>query len=219
LLRALLASRGTIQTPLGRGWRRELEVIRATRELAPLLLNDAAALHIQTCVRAVRGLGGEMAEAGVLMGGSARLICEAKGEAVLHLFDAFDTLQSPAHGQADAAEAELRSHFGAVHGRRKAVESLLSPYPGVQLHAGVFPATTAGLEATRFSLVHLDMDLASSTRAGLEFFQPRMVPSGIMLGDDYDLAAVRDAFADHFAGLADTVIPLPWGQVMVVRQG
>ena len=41
-----------------------------------------------------------MAEAGVLAGGSARLICEGKGEAALHLFDVFETLQGadPAEG-------------------------------------------------------------------------------------------------------------------------
>lgn len=173
-----------------------------------------AALQIQICVRAARRLGGAMAEAGVLAGGSARLICEAKGETPLHLFDVFETLQS-----AGSDAPHLRRHFGQIYGVRADVERLLAPYPNVHLHAGFFPATTAGLEAERFSFVHLDMDLEPSTRAGLEFFHPRLVPGGILLGDDYNLPDVRRVFADHFAGRPDTMIVLPWGQVVVVKQG
>ena len=213
LLREVLALRGAIVASLGADWRRELEPIRETRKRTALLLTDAAALQIQLCVRAARRLDGVMAEAGVLAGGSARLICEAKGEVPLHLFDVFETLQSPG---GDAPE--LRRHFGAVHGVRAQVERLLNPYPEVHLHQGVFPATTEGLEGARFSFVHLDLDLGPSTRAGLEFFHPRLVPGGMLIGDDHQLPAVRGVFEVYFAARPDTLIALPWGQVLVVKQ-
>lgn len=216
LLRALLARRGSIQTPLGGDWRRALTVLRETRRTTPLLINDAAALQIQICVRAVRHLDGAMAEAGVLMGGSARLICEAKGDAPLHLFDVFDTLQSP--GDVTIEAARVRDHFGAVHGRQVEVERLLAPYRGVQFHPGIFPASAKGLEAMRFSFAHLDLDLPDGTRDALAFFHPRLVAGGILIGDDHDDPQVRVVFADYFAGRPDTVIDLPWGQVMVVKQ-
>ena len=73
--------------------------------------------------------------------------------------------------------------------------------------------------ALGFSFVHLDMDLAPSTRAGLEFFLPRLVRGGILIGDDYADAAVRDTFAAYFRGRPETLIELPWNQVMVVKQG
>jgi O-methyltransferase len=212
-LRAVLARRGSIVTSLGADWRRELRPIRETRKRTALLLSDAAALQIQLCVRAARRLDGAMAEAGVLAGGSARLICEAKGAAPLHLFDVFESLQAPGTDAPD-----LRDHFGGVHGVRAEVERLLGPYPEVHLHAGVFPATTAGLEGLRFAFVHLDMDLEASTRAGLEFFHPRLTPGGILLGDDYNDPVVRGVFEDYFAGRPDTLIAMPWGQVLVVRQ-
>jgi O-methyltransferase len=214
LIRTLLARRGRIVTALGAGWRDELRPIRETRERTDLLLSDAAALQIQICVRAARRFDGAMAEAGVLAGGSARLICEAKGETTLHLFDVFETLQA-----AGSDAPNLRRHFGRIHGVRAEVERLLAPYPNVALHAGVFPDTTADLETERFSFVHLDMDLEPSTRAGLEFFHPRMVPGGILLGDDYHLPDVRRVFENYFSGRPDTVIVLPWGQVVVVKQG
>ncbi len=215
LLRALLARRGAILAPLGAAWQPGLRTIRATRRLVPLLMSDAAALQIQICVAAMRSRDGAMAEAGVLMGGSARLICDAKGDRPLHLFDVFETLQ-PARAGYSAAEAEIRSHFGAIHGTRASVERLLAPYPNVHLHPGLFPQSAAGLAPNSFSFVHVDLDLPETMRAALAFFRPRMVPGGILIGDDCNDPAVRAVFTRFFAGRDDTLIDLPWGQLMVI---
>ena len=220
MLRTLLTWRGSIAAPVGRGWEGELASLRQTRRMVPLLMTDAAALQIQICVRAARQLDGAMAEAGVLMGGSARLICEGKGDKPLHLFDVFETLQSPISPAASALEQSLRDHFKDVHGPIDAARRLLAPYAGVHFHPGIFPGSVpAEVSDTRFSFVHLDLDLAQSTRAGLEFFHPRLVEGGIIVGDDYADAAVRDTFAEYFRSLPETLIELPWGQVMVVKQG
>jgi hypothetical protein len=204
-------------SPLGPEGRADLAAIRVTRARVPLLMNDAAALQIMLCVRAARRLGGAMAEAGVLMGGSARLICEAKGDVPLHLFDVFETLQS-----ADAvlpgadADAVLR-HFGDVHGDGTKVAALLAPYPGVRLHPGVFPESAAAVAGTHFCFVHLDLDLPRSTNEALAFFHPRLLPGGILIGDDYEDPDVRNIFRTFFANRDDTVIEFPWGQVMIVK--
>lgn len=217
LLRRFLASRGSIQTPVAAEWRSSLTAIGETRRRTALLMNDAAALQIQICVAAARRLPGVMAEAGVLMGGSARLICEAKGQTPLHLFDVFETLQDD--GAVNDEAAAVRAHFGTVHGQRIQVERLLAGYPAVMLHPGLFPRSAAGLEALCFSFVHLDLDLPKGTREGLAFFHPRLSPGGMLIGDDYDDPGVRGVFADYFADRPDTVIALPWGQVLVVKQG
>jgi O-methyltransferase len=221
LLRALLARRGAAVVHMAdAAGRRDLALIRETHALAPLLVQDASALQILACVRACRGLGGAMAEAGVFAGASARLICEAKGDGMpLHLFDVFETLQAPPGAGDSGRAAELRRHFGAVHGRRAEVGRLLAPYAGVQVHAGVFPDTARGLEGERFSFVHLDLDLAPSTRDALEFFHPRLLPGGIIVADDYNDPGVRATFDAYFAGRTDTVVALPWGQGMVVKHG
>lgn len=219
LLRALLGRRGAAVVHMGdEAGRRDLALVRETHGLAPLLVQDASALQILACARACRGLGGAMAEAGVFAGASARLICEAKGDAPLHLFDVFETLQAP---QAATAESEhaaaVRRHFRTAHGTRAAVERLLAPYPGVQVHAGVFPDTAKGLEDERFSFVHLDLDLAPSTRDALEFFHPRLLPGGIIVADDFNDPGVRGTFDAYFAGRADTIVALPWGQGIAVK--
>lgn len=218
-LRTLVASRGAIMAPLGAGWEAELPLIRATRRLVPMLLSDAAALQILIAVRAARRLDGAMAEAGVFHGGSARLICHAKGDTSLHLFDVFETLQAADAAMTSGDAATVRDHFRTTHGQRSAVEALLAPYPAVHVHAGVFPETADAVADERFAFVHLDLDLPGATRDALDFFHPRLVPGGILIGDDYADRKVREVFGTFFADRPDTLIELPWGQVMVVRQG
>jgi O-methyltransferase len=217
ILRGLLGRRGIAVVHMtGPRERRDMALIRETRALAPMLVQDASALQILACARAARRLGGSMAEAGVFGGATARLICEVKGDAPLHLFDVFETLQ-PADDSPTPRAAELRRHFKQTHVPRSEVERLLAPYPAVHLHPGVFPDSTKGFGDERFSFVHIDLDLEPSTRDALEFFHPRLLPGGIIGGDDYNDAGVGGAFDAYFAGRADTLIPLPWGPVIVVK--
>jgi O-methyltransferase len=219
LLRTLLAARGSLSVPLGRGWDGEFRTIRNARSDVPLLMSDARALQLLICVRATRSLDGVMAEAGVLMGGSARLICEHKGERPLHLFDVFETVQPSSQACVDPLEEQVRTHFGAMHGRLTSVKRLLGHYPDVHIHPGVFPQSVPrSLDEASFSFVHLDMDLPASTAAGIHFFFPRLVRGGVILFDDYDDPEVRRTFADAFPATAPvTAIELPWGQLMVVK--
>lgn len=180
-----------------------------------MLLTDAAAIHLLACARAARSLPGAFAEAGVFKGGSARLICEEKGDAPLHLFDVFEMLQDGSM----AGGEDVRAHFGRIHGGLSEVRQLLRAYPSVHFHAGVFPETTAGLEHLRFAFVHLDLDLPGPTLAALEYFHPRLVPGGILLADDYSDPELRACFENRFADRQDTFIELPWSQLMIVRQG
>jgi len=219
LLRALLAQRGaTVVHLLEPSARRDLAIVGETRARVELLVEDAAAFEILAYARAALRLPGAMAEAGVFAGGTARLLCEVKGARPLHLFDVFETLQGEAAAAPEGTRAaELRGHFKSWHRPRAAVERLLAPYPAVQLHAGVFPESTRGLEDERFCFVHVDLDLESGTRDALEFFLPRMPAGAILIGDDYGIPAVRRAFDAAFAGRTDTLIALPWGQAVVVR--
>jgi O-methyltransferase len=214
-LRRIAGSRGSIVAPLSPDWQRERYIIRETRSKTRLLLSDPAALHLMACARAARLLPGAFAEAGVFKGGSARLICEEKGEAPLHLFDVFEGLQ----GHPVAGGEEVQRHFGRTHGTFAEVRRLLVSYPDVHIHAGLFPETTAGLDQLRFSFVHLDLDLPGPTLAALEFFHPRLVAGGILILDDYCDRYIKPCVDAWFATRADTLIELPWSQLMVVRQG
>ncbi len=115
-------------------------------------------------------------------------------------------------------ESAVRAHFKSTHGDSAAVARPLAPYGKVHLHPGVFPQSAASFGDLRFSFVHLDMDLPASTSDGLAFFVPRLVPGGILIGDDFEDAGVQSCFATYFEQRDDLLVPLPWGQVMVVRQ-
>lgn len=213
LARRLLARRGAVLAQLPMQARDDLALVHETRGRTALLMSDAAALHLLACARAASTLEGAFAEAGVLMGGSARLIATVKGAAQLHLFDVFEALQT-----SPASAAELSAHFGAVHGTLAAVADLLTPFPGIAFHPGIFPASAASLSDLRFAFVHLDLDLADGTQAALEFFHPRLVSGGILVGDDYADANVRGVFEAFFAERPETLIALPWNQGMIVKR-
>jgi hypothetical protein len=97
------------------------------------------------------------------------------------------------------------------------VRALLSPYPQVHFHPGLFPGSAEAVTGRRFSFVHLDLDLAEGTASALEFFYPRLLPGGIVIGDDYGLTPIRETFTAFFAGRNDARAVLPWGQVVVVK--
>jgi O-methyltransferase len=215
LLRALVARRGSIVAPLSASWQRERELIADTRSKTQLLLTDAAALHLTVCARAASRLPGAFAEAGVFKGGSARLICEEKGDTPLHLFDVFESLQAPTNSD----DEEVREHFGSTCGCERDVRQLLGAYASVHIHSGIFPGTTRGLGDQRYAFVHLDLDLPGATRAALDYFHPRLVSGGIMLADDYSDVDLKACIDGWFNGKSDTLIELPWSQLMVVRQG
>jgi hypothetical protein len=218
LLRNFLARRGEIIAGLSANdGRRDLEAIRTTRARAPVLVQDSAALVIVACARAAASLGGSMAEAGVYRGGTARLICQVKGGARLHLFDVFDTLQGSVPTRTSEVEQEVRDHFGSVHGCVADVRALLAPYERVELHPGLFPDSARHLEDERFSFVHLDLDLERGTMDALEFFFPRLLLGGVLLADDFHTEPVRRAFERYFSDPLKTVIALPWGQGLVVK--
>jgi len=213
--RAFLARRGQLLVALDQQGREDLALIRETRAATHLLMQDAAALTILAWVRSAVRLEGDLAEAGVFAGGSARLICAAKGHAPLHLFDVFDTLRE--RGPLTPAEQTVNEYFKGVESSLDQVRALLSPYPEVHFHPGLLPGAANALADRHFSFVHLDLDLADGTAQTLEFFYPRLVPGGVLIGDDYNLAPVRESFARFLADQEEAYAAMPWGQVVVVK--
>ena len=185
-------------------------ISRCRRESESLLTgNEAFMLH--SLAAAQGSFGYPMAELGVYQGSSARIICEAKGESSLHLFDTFLGLPNPS---TEEGRVFTRGQFAA---NVSVVRGLLSAYRDVHFHPGLFPRSAADLGARRFSLVHLDVDLYESTLAGLEFFYPRMIPGGIIITHDYStLPGVAQAFLDFFPKKHRPIIELPTTQAMVV---
>lgn len=189
-----------------------LALIQQVKRESDLFLTADEAFLVSSLAQTQRQLTGDMAEVGVYKGGSAKLICEAKGRAPLHLFDTFDGLPKP-----DEKDARFFRQ-GMVTGRLEAVQDYLKPYENVFFYPGLFPGTSEPIRDRMFSFVHLDVDLYQGTFSGLEFFYPRMNTGGIILSHDYQYPGVRKAFLEFFQGQPEQVIELGNSQCMVVKR-
>ena len=66
-----------------------IDLINGIRKATEILTNNNEAYQIFMVVKRTAKIEGDIAEVGVYKGGTAKLICEAKGNRVLHLFDTF----------------------------------------------------------------------------------------------------------------------------------
>ncbi len=99
--------------------------------------------NLWTLACQAQALSGAYAEAGVYDGGSARILCEAKGAEHLHLFDTFAGMPE--------TDTTADPHFVAgqfADTNRQKVADYLAAFPNVHLHQGFFPASTADVPAT-----------------------------------------------------------------------
>lgn len=159
-----------------------IDLIHKIKKETELVLNDFEAYQLFVIAKAMRKINGDMAEVGVFKGGSAKLICEAKEEKVLHLFDTFEGIPKvdPIHDS-----SFYRGQFAAS---LEEVKEYLKEYKNIYFYKGIFPATAESLKDKKFSFVHLDVDTFESTLNCLEFFYQRMSLGGGILSHDYQTA-------------------------------
>jgi O-methyltransferase len=189
-----------------------LELIKEIRrEDGQLLCRPSELFTLQGLAAAQARVPGDFAEVGVYRGATAKLMCEAKGDKDIHLFDTFEGLPD-----ADGIDVRFRSKMFSV--QEEAVRRRLAKYPYVHIYRGLFPATAEPVRDTQFSFVHIDVDIYRSTKDSLEFFYPRMSPGGIIASHDYPSSAgVKKAFDDFFADKNETIVNLPMAQCIVIK--
>jgi O-methyltransferase len=184
-----------------------LDTVRQVIRESGLAMNGCEGYQLlATVAAAVDKLAGDLAEVGVNRGGSAKLICEAKGSRDLHLFDTFAGLPPP--GEHDRGTVFWEGQFAAT---QESVQRYLGRYPNVHFYKGLFPETADPIMDLKFCFVHLDVDFYEATRAGLEIFYPRMVPGGVLMSHDYNAAGVHRAIDEFFVGKPEIVIQQPAG--------
>jgi hypothetical protein len=189
---------------------RQLKKIRSETEL---LLEDIEAYHISMVVRCTQKVPGDIAEVGVYKGGSAKIICAAKGDKHLHLFDTFEGL--PKVDEVDLVWPFYEGKFASSY---EGVRDYLDGEPYVSFYKGIFPATSGPVKDRSFSLVNLDVDTYESTKYCLEFFYSRMSPGGIIISHDYLTApGVQKAFDEFFSDKPEPVIETAGSQCIVVK--
>ena len=189
-----------------------MRLLRQVRKGRKCLLTGNETFLIYAFARAYAQLPGAMAEVGVYQGVSTKLICEAKGDKELHVFDTFEGL--PDKSGTDVPVYKPSQYLCSL----ESVQEYLKSYPNVHFHKGLFPESAKGLEDKQFRFVHIDVDLYESTKGCLEWFYPRLLPGAILVSHDYSLlAGVRQAFTEFFADKPEKPLELPTTQCMFVK--
>ncbi len=192
--------------------RRALCTARRIKSAIVATLSDVEACQLSGLVDAAAKIEGDMAEVGTYNGGSAKIICEVKGDKPLHLFDTFNGI--PEVEEIDTGKFAVGQYAASL----EAVTNYLKDYPNVFFYKGIFPTTAKPVERKTFSFVHLDVDTYKSTLSCLEFFYPRMSTGGIILSHDYLTAfGVTKAFDEFFGEKLEPVISLTGKQCLIIR--
>lgn len=189
------------------------QILKKIRSETELLLEDIEAFHIYMSVKRTFKVPGDIAEVGVFKGGSAKIICAAKGDKSLHLFDTFEGL--PKVEDIDMVYPFYEGKFAASY---ESVKEYLKDNSNVFFYKGIFPGTSEPVKDKTFSMVNLDVDTYESTKMCLEFFYSRMTPGGVILSHDYVTApGVKKAFDDFFEHKREPVLETAGSQCIVVK--
>lgn len=175
------------------------------------------------CARLVREVAGDFAECGVRYGKSSLFLLTGMGAGSaknLHVFDSFAGLSTPDAGDFDEDGGTVWEQ-GELAVPEDIVRRNLAGFGDrVVLHKGWIPERFGDVADTRFSLVHIDVDLFQPTYDAAAFFYPRLSPGGMMLCDDYGSAfcpGAKKAIDDFFADKPERVFSLPTGQSLVIK--
>ena len=168
-----------------------------------------------------KGVEGDFAELGVYKGESAQLLHLMAPDRNLHLFDTFEGFTG-ADLQTENGEAATYTTKNFADTSINVVLKKIGGNPAkLRIHAGYFPDSAAGLDSVKYALVNVDADLYKPTRAGLEYFYPRLAPGGIIFIHDYNhkWEGLIKAVDEFVMNIPETLILSPDfdGTVMIVK--
>lgn len=126
---------------------------------------------------------GAFAEFGVCQGGSLDLLARLHPDRLIYGIDSFEGLPAPGkydtyHKEGDFALSE--DDYGGLR------DYFYTEDSGVHIYKGFSPGVFNDLpKHETFAFVHVDVDLYQSVKDALDYFWPRLIPTGIMIFDDY----------------------------------
>jgi len=160
---------------------------------------------------------GDVMEAGVFQGGTARLLKHAMSGAAgrtLFLFDSFEGMErvsraTDRHRAGDFADTSL-----------EAVRKVVGSESYVDYRKGWVPQSFSGLDDRTFCFAHIDLDLYQSILDCMAFVYPRMPSGGVIVFDDYGFPScpgARKAVDEFFATKPERPLALMTGQALVMK--
>lgn len=155
-----------------------------------LCFDDPRRMNLERAMREIyrNNIPGEIAEFGVYEGDFAKWMNLCFPEKNLYLFDTFSGFDDRDIDDFEMKLSGRRLSYGKFEGnankREKLVLEKMSYDNVVHIKKGYFPDSTYDMEEIRYSFVHIDVDLYKPTKAGLEYFWPRMSPGGYIFCHD-----------------------------------
>lgn len=162
-------------------------------------------------------LPGEFWECGVYKGGTAAMLAEIlvrQSGSRLRLFDTFAGMPEPdptrdTHKAGDFADTSL-----------EAVQREVRHDQLVSYHKGFIPDTFRGLDNSRISFAHVDVDIYRSVLDCCQFIYPRLERGGFIIFDDYGFdgcPGARAAVDRFFERTSVFPLVLSTGQAVVFK--
>jgi O-methyltransferase len=204
-------------------WLHEPFFVSAKARVKQPGIPDIRCFFLQSCLRSIADVAGDVAECGVREGKSALFMLEALNTPRnFFLFDSFEGLSDPVSGK-DTLQSAIDPESGKriFAGDVDKVCRTFAGRPNVHVMEGWIPARFAEVSERQFALVHVDVDLYEPTMASFAFFYPRLKPHGILICDDYGSGAypgARRAMDEFLADKPEKPIELPQGQAFVIKR-
>ncbi len=124
---------------------------------------------------------GAFAEFGVCQGGSLDLLARLHPDRLIYGIDSFEGLPEPGpmdkfhkKGDFDISIDDMENIMDLTERHEVTILTGFSPEVFTQLPPHEI-----------FSFVHVDVDLYQSVKDALDYFYPRLIPTGMMIFDDY----------------------------------
>jgi O-methyltransferase len=151
---------------------------------------------------------GVFAELGVYKGDSAYFIHLMDSSRDFHLFDTFEGFTEKDLEMEHGKAATYTKHNFADTSIERVKQRLSQPQ--FIFHKGYFPDTATKIQNEQFAMVSMDVDLYKPTKAGLEFFYPRLARGGVLIIHDYnpDWPGIVKAVDEFAMTIPEPIIPL-----------
>lgn len=183
---------------------------------------DIRCFFLQSCLRSLETVPGDIGECGVRNGKSALHMLEViGGTRDIFLFDSFEGLSDPTEGK-DTLPSSIRDGVRIFHNDdMQGLHDRFAPFENAHIMQGWIPERFAEVEDRQFCMAHIDVDMYQPTLDSFAFFYPRLAQHGIIVCDDYgsgNYPGARDAMDEYFADKPETLIELPQGQAFIVKR-
>lgn len=180
---------------------------------------DPRCYGLQSAIRAVANVKGDVAECGVRFARSTLFLLTAdQATRNYYLFDSWEGLPEPGeHDQPDDEGAKIWQK-GDIKSEENRARENLAGFDNVQFMRGWIPDRFPEVEDRRFALVHVDVDLYEPTRDALAFFGERLSPGAVIVCDDYGSSSCPGArkACDEFVAAKDArLFESPTGQALI----